>query len=125
MDVFRSGGFEEEPADFYLVGSEELEEAQEFRRCAADVRAHDFLELILRKVALPVSDAFLSTTWGIGTRRAGKLYRARSRLYRRQTLQVNIRWKALDEIYKICMLLHRSDLNVSANFHRLFWRFQN
>ena len=24
------------------------------------------------------------------------------------------RWKALDEIYKIYMLLHRSDLNISA-----------
>ena len=28
-----------------------------------------------------------------------KLYRARSLLYRRQILQENIRWKALDEIY--------------------------
>ena len=41
-----------------------------------------------------------------------KLYRARSLLYRRQILQENIRWKALDEIYKIYMLLHRSDLNI-------------
>ena len=40
-----------------------------------------------------------------------KLYRARSLLYRDQILQLNIRWKALDEIYKIYMLLHRSDLN--------------
>ena len=32
-------------------------------------------------------------TWGICTRRAGKLYRARSRLYRRRFLQVNMRWK--------------------------------
>ena len=39
-----------------------------------------------------------------------KFYRARSLLYRRQILQENIRWKALDEIYKIYMLLHRSDL---------------
>ena len=30
-----------------------------------------------------------------------KLYKARSLLYRRQILQENIRWKALDEIYKI------------------------
>ena len=30
-----------------------------------------------------------------------KLYRARSLLYRRQILQQNIRWKALDEIYKL------------------------
>ena len=39
-----------------------------------------------------------------------KLREARSRLYRRQNLQVNIRWKALDEIYKMYILLHRSDL---------------
>ena len=54
-----------------------------------------------------------------------KLYRARSRLYRRQFLQVNIRWKALDEIYKIYMLLHRSDLNISENFRQKilhFWK---
>ena len=44
-----------------------------------------------------------------------KLYRARSLLYRRQILQVNIRWKALDEIYKIYMPLHRSDLNISKH----------
>ena len=39
-----------------------------------------------------------------------KLYRARYLLYRRQILQENIRWKALDEIHKIYMLLQRSDL---------------
>ena len=44
-----------------------------------------------------------------------KLYEPRSLLYRRQILQENIRWKALDEIYKIYMLLHRSDLNISEN----------
>ena len=50
-----------------------------------------------------------------------KLYRARSLLYRRQILQVNIRWKALDEIYKIYMLLHRSDLNISAKFRQTYF----
>ena len=37
----------------------------------------------------------ISLTWGICTRRAGKLYRVRSRLYRSQILQVNTstRWK--------------------------------
>ena len=49
-----------------------------------------------------------------------KLYKARSLLYRRQILQVNIRWKALDEIYKIYMLLHRSDLNISENVRQNF-----
>ena len=49
-----------------------------------------------------------------------KLFRARSLLYRRQILQDNIRWKALDEIYKIYMLLHRSDLNISENVRQKF-----
>ena len=33
--------------------------------------------------------------------RSHGLYKACSMLYRRQILQENIRWKALDEIYKI------------------------
>ena len=52
-----------------------------------------------------------------------KLYKARSLLSRRQILQENIRWKALDEIYKICMFLHCSDLNIrkfSSNFFAFF-----
>ena len=52
-----------------------------------------------------------------------KLYKARSLLYRRQILQENIRWKALDEIYKIYMLLHRSDLNISDKFRQTFPHF--
>ena len=53
----------------------------------------------------------------------GLVHRARSLLYRRQMLQENIRWKALDEIYKIYMLLHRSDLNISATFSWNFFVF--
>ena len=52
-----------------------------------------------------------------------KLYRARSLLYRRQILQVNISWEALDEIYKIYMLLHRSDLNMSEIVRQFFFAF--
>ena len=52
-----------------------------------------------------------------------KLYKARSLLYRRQILQENIRWKALDEIYKIYMLLQRSDLNISEMFRQTFFAF--
>ena len=52
-----------------------------------------------------------------------KLYKAGSLLYRRQILQENIRWKALDEIYKIYMLLHRSDLNISEKFRQTFSHF--
>ena len=51
-------------------------------------------------------------------------------LYRRQILQENIRWnsylfrwKALDEIYKIYMLLHRSDLDISENFRQTSFAF--
>ena len=60
-----------------------------------------------------------------------KLYKTRSLLYRRhffrtsevrkmkeKILQENIRWKALGEIYKIYMLLHSSDLNISENFRQ-------
>ena len=52
-----------------------------------------------------------------------KLYKARSLLYRRQILQENIRWKALDEIHKVYMPLHRSDLNISENFRQTFSHF--
>ena len=52
-----------------------------------------------------------------------KLYRARFLLYRRQILQENMRWKALAEIYKIYMLLHRSDLNISEIFRQIFSHF--
>ena len=52
-----------------------------------------------------------------------KLCRARSFLYRRQFLQESIRWKALEEIYRICMRLHRSDLNVSAKFRQIVLAF--
>ena len=52
-----------------------------------------------------------------------KLYRVRSLLYRREILQENIRWKALEEIYKIYMLLHRSDLNISEIFRQKFSHF--
>ena len=41
-------------------------------------------------------------------------------MYRRQFLQENIRWKALDEIYNIYMFLHRSDLNISASLCQFF-----
>ena len=52
-----------------------------------------------------------------------KLYRARPLLYRRQILQQNIRWKALDEIYKIYMFLHRSDLNISEKNRQIILHF--
>ena len=44
-------------------------------------------------------------------------------MYRRRFSQVNARWKAPDEIYKIYMLLHRSDLNTSAKIRRIFSDF--
>ena len=53
-----------------------------------------------------------------------ELYRAQSLLYRRQILQINIRWKALDEIYNIYMLLHRSYLNISEHFRQTFRIFR-
>ena len=60
-------------------------------------------------------------TWGICTRRAGKLYKARSRLYRRRFLQVNTRWKALAEIYTMHSFAPFFNLKISAkNRQHLF-----
>ena len=36
---------------------------------------------------------------------------------------VNTCWKALDEIYKICMLLHRSDANIPPKIRKTFGVF--
>ena len=44
-----------------------------------------------------------------------KLYRVRSLLYRRQILQENIRWKALDEIYKIYIYASLGEKNRIEN----------
>ena len=38
-------------------------------------------------------------------------------------IESGIRWKALDEIYKIYMLLHRWDLNILANSRQTFSHF--
>ena len=54
-----------------------------------------------------------------------KLWEARSRLYRNESLQVNSHWKALDEIYKIYKLLHRSAFKNSAKFPQTFSHFYN
>ena len=62
------------------------------------------------------------------TRRTGKLYRARSRLYRNRFLQLNTHFAALFEIRfcKICALLHRSklksqNLQTSRQNYDTFW----
>ena len=54
-----------------------------------------------------------------GRQLAGKLYRARSRLYRSQFLQENMRWKALAEIYAMhsfAQLAQLRNLNCLSNF---------
>ena len=61
----------------------------------------DYVHLLDCRLLLSfsITASFRWVTWGICTRRAGKLYKALSRLYRSQILQVNTRWKALAEIY--------------------------
>ena len=51
-----------------------------------------------------------------------KFYRARSLLYRRQILQENIRWEALDKIRQYYIPLHLSDRKMSATFRQQFCR---
>ena len=56
------------------------------------------------KKILPKHELFLSYRLRSGLNNLfifSKLREASSRLYRRKILQVNIRWKALDEIYKM------------------------
>ena len=50
------------------------------------------------------------------------LFRARSRLYRRQILQVNTRWKALDEIYTMHSFAPFFKLKISAKNRNHFFR---
>ena len=49
-----------------------------------------------------------------------KIKSARFRNHRHRILQIKYRWKALDEIYKIYILLHRSDLNVPVKNASIF-----
>ena len=58
--------------------------------------------------------------------RSGKLDRARSRLYRSQILQENMRWKALAEIYKMHSFAQLCNLNFLSNLPKMlqiFWKF--
>ena len=74
---------------------------------ASGLSAAALLALALRG-AKPVLRA--QSGWSGGR---GGMARAR---YRSRLMKVNTRWKVFDEIYKIYMRLHRSDLKISANF---------
>ena len=58
-----------------------------------------------------------------GTARSGKLYRARSRLYQSQILQVNMRLKALAEIYTMHSFAQLRNLIFCQNFAIFFAKF--
>ena len=62
-------------------------------------------------------------TWGICTRRAGKLCSARSLLYRRLRLREWAHFLAFFAIYKIFTPSHRSGLKISAKFCCIFSAF--
>ena len=85
-------------------------------RVPADARVCTLLASVLR-----VEQASLRSEVNIELNFPPKLRGARSRLYRRRFLQVNTRWKALDEIYKIYILLHRTDLKNSAKNRQHFF----
>ena len=74
------------------------------------------------RTALAVTYAcsnFYSNFWPI----FGKLWEARSPLYRSRILQVNSRWKPLAEIYKIYTLSHRSAFKISPKIRQPFFAF--
>ena len=62
---------------------------------------------------------FFSNFWRI----FGKLWEARSLLYRSQSLQPNTHFAAFFEIYKIFILLHHSEFKNSAKFRQTFSQF--
>ena len=63
-------------------------------------------------------------TWGICTRRAGKLYKARSRLYRSQILQINTYVKAFAEIYTMHSCAPFFNLKISAKNRQHFFAIE-
>ena len=67
---------------------------------------------------------FTSRTWGICTRRAGKLCSARSLLYRRLRLREWAHFLAFFAIYKIFTPSHRSGLKISAKNCHIFFLFR-
>ena len=89
----------------------EMNETAEFRSMASDQLAGRCTYVKIKSLG------------GVIVWKLNKLWEALSRLYRSQILQQNMRWKALDGIYKIYMLLHRSDLNILTNFRRFFGVF--
>jgi len=66
-----------------------------------------------------VGSNFFSNFWRI----FGKLWEARSLLYRSQSLQPNTHFAAFFEIYKIFILLHHSEFKNSAKFCQTFSQF--
>ena len=121
-----------------------LRHASIFRPCTIDMQKSQFGELYLRSEKSILAGGFEAArqrrgkgfprghylSWKVRYRillwffiQMIKLYKARSLLYRSQILQANIRWKALDEIYKIYMLLHRSDFNISSKFREILSHF--
>ena len=59
----------------------------------------------------------------LGRRRYQQILNGSFSAVSRPILKLTARLKAHDEIYKIYMLLHRSDLNISENFRLTFSHF--
>ena len=64
------------------------------------------------------------TTWGVCTRSAGKLNKARFPRYRSQILQESTRWTALAEIYTMHSFAPFSNLNFVVKNHQNFFAIE-
>ena len=60
----------------------------------------------------------------LGGRKIKKLNQARSRLYRNQILQVNMRWKTLAEIYTMHSFAPFSNLNFFVKNRQKFFAIE-
>ena len=81
-------------------------------------------------VIMPRRSDLLLSGWGSSlstpspSARHLALSEARSRLYRRRSLQVNNHFAAFFKIYKICTLLHRSGINILEKIQQNCPKFQ-
>ena len=96
-----------------------------------EVHAHEEVQLRRRRALQVRDERHLPFAKLAKSANFANLWRARSRLYRNEILQENMRSTAFFKLYKICILLHRCNLKIlaknrfqkSANFVKIQQHF--
>ena len=85
-------------------------------RFSTFVLVHDIKNSEKKRETFQHFQVWRKRTSGICTRRTGRLYKARPRLYRIQIFQINTRWKALAEIYTMHSFAPFSNLKILVRY---------